>query len=107
MLPARSSEDRALRIVCAVGQKLQSQKRMGGSPFSQIDLDGVLLPFSIRAHNHKIQSKPSDDSFFGETLANLCRFPGDQPGIPGVGREGASQVTLSRRTAQELIVRGK
>jgi hypothetical protein len=94
LLPVRSSENRGLRIVGAVGEKLQSQKWMGGSAFSQINLNGVCVPFSIRAHHHKIQSKASDDSFFGETLANLRRFSRDQPSIAGVGREDASQVTL-------------
>src|SRR5436190_1461582 len=94
LLSVGSSKGRGLRIVGAVGKKLQSQKRMSSPTFSQIDLDGVRIPFSVRPHHDKVQSEPSDDSFFGETLAHLCRFPGYQRSIAAVGRERASKVTL-------------
>src|SRR5260370_20639876 len=94
LLSIGSSKDRRLRIVCTVSEKLQSQKGMSCSAFSQIDLDGVRVPFSIRAHHDKIQSEASDNSFFCETLAHLCCFPRDQRIVASVGRECASQVTL-------------
>ena len=94
LLSVGSRKDRGFRIVSAVGKKLQSQKRMSGSAFSQINLDGVRIPFSVLPHHDKVQSEPSDDSFFGKTLAHLCRFPGYQRSIAAVGRKGASEVAL-------------
>jgi hypothetical protein len=90
LLSAGSSKDRRLRVVCTVSKKLKSQKGMSRSAFSQIDLDGVWVPFSVRANHHKIQSEASDNSFFCQTLANLCRFPRDQRSITIVGWESAS-----------------
>src|SRR2546428_3742135 len=56
LLPSvRRGEDRRFRIVCAVREKLERQKRMSGSAFSQVDLDGVGVPFPVlRAHYDKI-----------------------------------------------------
>src|SRR6266513_686892 len=88
LLSAGSSKDRGLRIVCTVSKKLQSQKGMSRSAFSQIDLDGIWVPLSVaRTHHYKIQNEPSDDAFSRKTLANLCRLPRDQRGIITVGRE--------------------
>src|SRR6266702_923777 len=78
LLSVGGSKDRRLRIVCTVSEKLQSQKGMSRSAFSQIDLDRIRVPFSVRAHYYKIQSEAPDDSFFSKTIANLRRFPRDQ-----------------------------
>src|SRR5215470_10673763 len=104
--PIRRCEDGRLRVVSAVGEKLQSEKRMSGAAFSQIDLDGVGIPFPVlRPHHDKIQSEASDDSFFSETIAHLCCFPSDQGCIGGVCRKDAPQVALPRRTTEELVMR--
>src|SRR6266480_838093 len=48
LLPSiRRCKDRSVRIVYAVSEKLESQKRVCSSAFSQINLDGIGLPFSI------------------------------------------------------------
>ncbi len=44
LLSVRRSEDRAFRIIGSAGQKLQSEKWMGGAAFAQIDFDGIRLP---------------------------------------------------------------
>src|SRR5215469_2574579 len=54
LLPIGRSEDRRLRVIGAVGKKLQSQKRMSSAAFSQVNLDGIRLPFSIRTYYHEI-----------------------------------------------------
>src|SRR5206468_11409184 len=87
LLSVGSSKDCRLRIVSTVSKKLQSQKRMSRPAFSQIDLDGVWLPLSVRAHHDKIQSEASDNSFSRETTANLCRLPRDQRSVGAVSRE--------------------
>src|SRR5438874_10670995 len=66
LLSVGSSKDCRLRIVSTVGKKLQSQKRMSRPAFSQIDLDGVWLALSVRAHHDQIQSEASDNSFSRE-----------------------------------------
>ena len=45
--PIWGREDRSFRVVLSVGKKLQGQKRMSGPAFSQVNLDGVRLPFPI------------------------------------------------------------
>src|SRR5207245_11085430 len=69
--PIRRCEERGFRVVGSVGKKLQGQKRMRGAALSQINLDGIRLPFSVRAYHHKIQREPPDDSFFLDTPADL------------------------------------
>src|SRR6266550_6606226 len=106
LLTIRSREDASLRIVSSIGKKLQSQKRMSGTAFSQVNLNRVRLPFSIfRAHHHKIQSKAADNTFFGETFAYLGSFPGDQQSVIGLGRKNTAQITLPGRPAQKLVMR--
>src|SRR5437867_6724378 len=56
LLAIRRREDAGLGIVGAIGKKLQGQKWMSGTAFSQVNLDSIRLPFAIlRAHHHKIQ----------------------------------------------------
>ena len=45
-------------VVCAVGQELQSQERMGSAAFAQIDLNRVSLPFVLLAHGDKVDGEP-------------------------------------------------
>src|SRR5947199_365020 len=95
LLPAiRSCEDRRLRIVGAVGEKLQGQKRMSCAAFSQVNLDGIRLPFSVGAYNHKIQSETPYHSFLRQTPADLGSFPGNQRSVTRIGREHAAEVAL-------------
>ena len=47
LLTIWGGEDPGLRIVGAVGKKLQGQKRMRGPAFSQVDLNGIRLPLSV------------------------------------------------------------
>src|SRR5215467_9438262 len=106
LLTVGSRENAGLGIIHAVGEKLQSQKRMSGAAFSQINLDGVRLPCSIlHAHDHKIQSEATNNTFLGQAPAYLCSFLSNQTGISCVGREKAAQIALPRWPAQELIVR--
>src|SRR5215831_13293231 len=94
LLPIGRCENRRLRIVSAVCKELQSQKRMSGAAFSQINLDGIGLPSSIRTQCHEIQGEAPYDSFFRKTPPNLGSFPGNERSIAGVGRKYAAEVTL-------------
>src|SRR5439155_26902731 len=106
LLSVRRREDRRLRIVCAVCKELERQKRMSGSAFSQIDLDGVRLPFSVRAHYDKIESKASDDSFFGKTIANLCCLTRNQRSIAAIGGQHTAHLASPSWTTQHLLIAG-
>src|SRR6266550_9216672 len=44
LLAIRSRENTSLRIVSSIGKKLQSQERMSGTAFSQVNLNRVRLP---------------------------------------------------------------
>src|SRR5204862_5798319 len=106
LLAIRSREDASLRIIVTIGEKLQSQKRMSGAAFSQVNLDCVRLPFSIlRAHHHKIQGKATDNTFVGQMFAYLCSFLGNQAGIGCVSRENAAEIALPGQSTQELVMR--
>src|SRR3954471_22303031 len=77
---------------------------MSGAAFSQVDLDRIRIPFSVRAHHDKIQREPAYHSFFRKPPANLRGFPGNQRCISGVGRENTAEITLTGPTAEKLIV---
>src|SRR5438552_15463187 len=104
-LPIWGCEDRGLRIVGSVGEKLQGQKGMSGAAFSQVNLDGVRLPFSVGPYHHKIQGETPDDSFVRQTPPYFGRFPRDQRSETGVGGEHAAKITLPGRPAQKLVMR--
>src|SRR5204862_2866142 len=75
LLAIRRREDASVRIIGTIGEKLQSQKRMSGAAFSQVNLDCVRLPFSILgAHHHKIQGETTDNALFRQTSPHLCSF---------------------------------
>jgi hypothetical protein len=57
LLSVGGGKDRRFWIVSTVSEKLQSQKGMSRSAFSQVNLDGVGVPFSVRAHYHKSKAK--------------------------------------------------
>src|SRR2546430_8056094 len=80
---------------------------MCGASLSQVNLDGIRLPFPIRTYDHKIQRETPDDSFFRKTSANLSSFAGDECGVPRVSREYAAKVTLPGWAAEELVVAGQ
>src|SRR5437764_15467636 len=80
LLAIGSREDASLRIIGTIGEKLQSQKRMSGAAFSQVNLDCVRLPFSILgAHHHKIQGETTDNALFRQTSPHLCSFVRNAP----------------------------
>src|SRR6266516_4337307 len=103
--PIRRCEDRGVGIVSSIGKKLQGQKRMSSAAFSQINLDGIRLPFSIRAHHHKIQSETAYHAFLCETPAYLGGFLRDQCSVAGIGRKHATEIALPGWPTQKLVVR--
>ena len=105
LLPIRGCKDPSVGIIGSIGKKLQGQKWMCGAAFSQIDLNGVRLPFSVGAHHHKIQSETPYHSFLRQTSAYLGSFPGDQRSVTGVGREHAAEVALPGWPTQKLVMR--
>src|SRR6266513_2658000 len=106
LLAIGSREDASLRIIGTVGEKLQSQKRVSGAAFSQVNLNRVRLPFPIlRAHHHKIQSKTTDNALFCQTSPHLCSFVCNQGSVGCVGRENAAEIALAGRPTQKLVMR--
>ena len=79
---------------------------MSGPALSQIDLDGIRLPFSVGAHHDKIQGETPYDSFFRQTPTDLRSLPGNQRGIAGVGGEHTAEIALAGWPAQKLVMRG-
>ena len=106
LLPIWGREYPGVRIVCSVGKKLQSQKWMSGPAFSQVNLDGIRLPFSMfPRHDHKIQSETTYDPFVRQTPAYLGSLPGDQRGVTCIGRENTAEIPLPGWATEKLVMR--
>ena len=85
--PVRRDEGGAFRIVNASGQKLQSQERMSGSTFPQIDLDGVGFPSGgiVRPGDDEIDRETTDYAGVSQKASNFGSVMGDRARISRVG----------------------
>src|SRR3954447_24418197 len=103
----RSSKDPKVCVVCAVSQKLQSQERMGGSAFPQIDFNRVSLPLVLLTYGHKVDREAADDAFARQSRAHLAGFTHDCARVGRISRKATAEIGLAGSAAEHLIVRRK
>ena len=96
-LAAWRLEQAGLRVVRAVGQKLQRQKWMGRPAFPQVDLDGVDIPLvAFIEHGHEVEREPSEHAFLHQPAADLERLAHDRGGVVRAVPETGSRDTPGR-----------
>ena len=71
-MAVRREELSACRIVAAVGEEVQHQKRVRRAPFPQVDLDSDMTPQIALFYRDEIDAEPAQRAFFGQK-AGRCR----------------------------------
>src|SRR5918993_2822675 len=77
---------------------------MGRAAFSQVDLDGGVLPAPLALYGDEVNGEaPQRPSLF-QHLRHALSCLLDVPAVLGVGGEGAAQEDLTRGPAEHLVV---
>src|SRR5664279_850426 len=104
--PACARPERAaFGIVGSVRQALQHQKRMRRSSLPDVDLDRVVLPSAVRENAHEIDREAPEHTLIGEDAGDAYRRLLNVAAVGGVRRERATEIHLTRRAAQKLVMR--
>ncbi len=104
--PARERPKRAaVGVVRAIREELQHQERMGRAALPDVDLDRVVLPPVVLEHAHEIDREAPEHTFIGECGGDAQRGLLNVVAIGWIRGKRAPEIHLSRRTAEQLVVR--
>src|ERR1051326_6485692 len=92
------------RVVSAVGEILEHQKRMRRASLAQIDLDRRRRPLRPIPDRDEVDAESTDHSLARELASDANAISVNLAAVRGIGGEGAAEVDLTGWSAQQLVV---
>src|SRR4051794_30887624 len=81
---------------------------MSRSSLAEVELDRERTPDAARvARDNEVNGKAAEHALAREPCTHLGRLDTDRPLISGISRKAAAEKHLTRRAAEELIMRGQ